>query len=337
MYQQWVTGVLTGPTWRDSALALLEARRQGGSLDEISGQTGIALAVLHRWLVALDVYESLEMAVIGDALKPRLDEDEVSEILYALRILPRDARSHAARYLLEHRLPATAADGLIQAIKDCRRLGSREGFTCEPGNALAYQKWRMACCSTLPGDRQRYLREGLELAETADVRALFEQAPDRGALREALEARPDVPMRIVGAGDPWPRLVPYHDGRSEGEGSEGSPHIWHDLPAGRYVAMPGWPEVAGLLRPIAISCTASAIPLSGREPVADDENVLLLVETCCEKPEPGDILVEGRGETIRIGVMGSGWHPQPDTLLGKVALVVRRIDDTGGKVDDDNE
>lgn len=342
--RQWAATVLTGSTWRDSAIAVREALRQGVALDVVAEQTGIKLAILHEWSVALDVYDSLDMTIIGEAVRSRLDEDGTNETLYALRQLPRDARSGAARYLLEHRLPAAGADGLIQAIKDCRRLGVREGFTCEPGNALAYQKWQMARCTALPDDRQRYLREGLELAETEAVHALLQQALIRemgsGPLWKdrAGWARPDLlPVRWVGARDPWPRLIPYYDdlhllGRKPlptilPENPDGHCGLWHDLPAGRYVAVPGWPEVARLRRPVAVSCAASAVPFLGSGFVAGEETVLLVIETCCGGPEAGAVFLERQGEAVRAVVSGAEEHPRPDALLGKVILVVRRMAD----------
>lgn len=337
-----VTAVLNGLTWRDSAITLREVRRQGLSLDVVATETGIAMAVLHQWLVALDVYESLDMTAVGDDVKPHLDEDGASEMLYALRHLPLDARSGAARYLLEHRRPA-AAGSLIQAIKDCRRLGVREGFTCEPGNALAYQKWQMARCSVLPDDRERYLREGLGLAETEAVRVLFHGALTRetgsGQLGKSRigAVRLDLSVRWVGARDPWPRLMPYYDGlhllgRTDTpvvlpERADGCLHLSYEVPAGRYVAVPGWPEVAGLIQPVAVACAATTLsfPGSGLAVGEDEENVLLVIETSYGEPEVDTVFLVRQGETVCAEVIVAGERPQPDTLLGKVALVVRRM------------
>ncbi len=308
---QWATAVLSGSTWIGSAIGVRQALHQGLPIEEVAAKTGIALAILHRWLISLEVLESLDMSVIGDC-SPILQEDETSETLYALRQLPLDARSVAARYMLERRLPASAADELIQAIKDCRRLGARDGFTCEPGNALAFKKWQKALFSRLPEERQRYLREGLELAATERVRSLFQRAMEQDFETGSSEKERSGPtpwhitMRWVGTKNPWPRLIPYCDDlqlvgdlRLQEMQPRKSDGLWYDVPAGRYVAVPGWPEVVRLSSPIAVPYSASIAPLLGMVFPGED-NALLIIETHCE---------------------------EPDTPLGKIALVVRRVAD----------
>ncbi len=337
-----MASILAGPTWRDTAVAVREALRQGQSLEQVAGRAGIAVRVLHQWLVACDVYDGLDTTVIGGALRPRLDEDEAAEILYALRQLPRDDRSAAARYLLERGLPAAAAEGLVQAIKDCRRLGREapfDAFTCEPGNALAFRKWRRARFAGDPGERRRCLEEGLALAETETVRALFRQAlnqeiPMPGRPRPA---PPRLPVRSSGADALWPRPVPYFDnpallGRTFQMAppvpAGGPPVPVQYLPAGRYVTLPPWPEVARLRWPAAISWAAPALPfpLGPAAASAGDRTVLLVVETwpADPEPEPGAVILVRQDDAVRVVVAGSATSADCGAVLGRVVLALRR-------------
>lgn len=342
MDRQRVAAILGAATWRKSTLAVREALRQGESLERVAEQIGIASGVLHRRMVAWDVWNSLDLSGLGNQARSRLEEEEIPEILYALRQLPGQDRTAALRYLLERGLPATVAEGVVEAIKECRRLSRQaplSGFPCHPGDALALRKWRQSQFAMDPQERRGCLKEGLDLAETGDVRALFRRA--LGQEGEPTSERPPVlPFRLrgrwMGPGAPWPRPVPYLEdplqlrhlqaqaGPVRADGARFS--AW-DLPAGRYVALPLWPEVAGLRRPVVLAGGSRSIPLPA-EAAAWEEEGLLVVETRPGETQPGAVVLTLQEGAVRSQVARPEAPIRPGEILGEVILVVYRGKET---------
>ncbi len=331
-----VAAVVAGPTWRHSAEAIRDALARGLSVSVLAARAGIAEAVLHRWRVALEVCDTLDAAALGEVALSRLDAEGTDEILYALRRLPRDVRTAAARYLLERQLPAAAAETLVEALLECRRSGAAEGFPCVPGDALAFRRWLQARSSTLPAERERYLREGLALAETEPVRERF-----RAALAQEMSGRAGgrplrtaaVPVRWADPAHALPRLVPYLPDPGElGRGApawaplgrEGPAWAWYEVPGGRYVALPGWPEVTGLVRPVAVPCPAALLPVAGLGQASPPAPVLVVVETGGTAPAAGEVWFLRQEEAVVARVIGPEGPTAPEVPVGRVALVVSR-------------
>lgn len=332
---RWSASILDQPSWRSSAGLIREAMGQGHPLETIAEQTGVANRILHQWLVAEEVYNVLDWKVIGESLRPQLEREEGVEILYSLRRIPLEDRSAAVRWLLERQLPASASEGLVQAIKDCRRFTRAEKagpFTCEPQNALAFQKWRQARVTTDPAERRRHLEEGLLLTDSEDVRALFQQAVIQEGAQPNVPRRQELPwppVRRMGSED-RPIIMPYVEDPAlladtppavPSPSETPSLSVW--IPAGRYAVLPKWPELIGIRRPAAVSGILLAARPDQDPPATspvDDETEFLILETAPVDPRPGGVVLVLEDGGVRAMSADSITPVQREAVVGVVVL-----------------
>lgn len=161
-----------GLPWHERAVAMRALQKQGFTPEQVSSRTHIDTVTLHRYLIALTVWESLRKLPVEEALLQDFAQGRL-ERLYHLRELTLEWRGPAARYMWQKRLDPLAARELVQALHDYQRNAAAAraaGFGPEPGNALAYRRWTHAQREKNPRQRDRLLREAIVCAQSEDLR-----------------------------------------------------------------------------------------------------------------------------------------------------------------------
>ncbi|CAB1129095.1 protein of unknown function [Candidatus Hydrogenisulfobacillus filiaventi] len=304
MPEAWVTEVLGARSWPARVRRLQAVLAGGVPADRVAGELGVGAGLLREWTTALLVLESLDTSRWAVEERRALEAEDAVGALYQLRELAVPEREAAARFLAARRFRGVPVEELVQALKDCRRRGRPPGG-CRPGTELARRRWRQAAAHPDPGMRARYRAEAEAYA-----------GPDAAALEApAGPVRPQVAVRAWSGAPAAPRLVPYRPVPGPEPVPLLPPGGLATVPEGTYLALPPWPELQALQRPLAVPCPA------GFGPCGPGREALLVVETA---PPPngagaGPVLV-ARAGTWEVGKAASG---EGGEAVGRVALVIR--------------
>ncbi|MGL5080231.1 MAG: RuBisCO accumulation factor 1 [Microcoleaceae cyanobacterium] len=255
-------------TWVDWGQACAALQKSGYSSQHIFEETGFEPVQQNQVMVASQVYTSL---VTGNAPEPvRLRfQQKGSDILYEFRILSQSERIAAAELVLDKNLDVDEAKDLAKAIKDFSRLSFLpEGFLNHPGDAVAYQSWRLAQEQKDLQERSRLIAKGLRFAHSSTARQQLENLltdftviPQRPA--------PRFPLYRLESDESLPRIIPV-----VGE----FPLTLEDLKAvplteeidpfrmvkfsgsGAWVPIPGWQVIVTAEDPVAILVQSDRLP-----------------------------------------------------------------------------
>lgn len=160
--------------WVDWGKACQTLQKNGLTNQEIFEQTGLQNSHQNLVIVASQVFDSL--------VQQKGDEDLLnyyrgprSDILYELRILNHQERLLAARLIYEKSLDVDSAKEVAKAMKEFSRLSQPPaGFEFNPGDAMAYQYWRIARQKRSLAEKARLIAEGLKYAQSATARQQIE-------------------------------------------------------------------------------------------------------------------------------------------------------------------
>ncbi|MEN9204852.1 MAG: RuBisCO accumulation factor 1 [Thermostichales cyanobacterium SZTDM-1c_bins_54] len=309
-----------------------QLQKLGYTPQRIFEQTGFEPAIQNQLIVAAQVYGALEQSQADPAVLAHFAE-RGSDSLYELRILNQQERVAAASWLLAKGGNSEIARELAKAMQQFKQVRQvPEGFTNHPGDALAWECWRLARQQSDLTARTRHIAKGLRFAYSETARTHLENllqevsgspapAPPRLPWYR-LESDQDCPRVIPVAGslplswDAWqqvPLLTPagsFQTVRFSGEG------MW--------VALPGWVVLQQAQDPIAVLAKLTDLPDQPSNPPSHpqgDEEVLLLIDRGCRDWQPDRYLLaaDGQGDlTIR-------WFAQaPAEQIGGTLLVVVR-------------
>ncbi|BFM38290.1 RuBisCO accumulation factor 1 [Synechocystis sp. LKSZ1] len=312
-------------SWVDWGHACQQLQRAGLSADRIFEETGFQKVQQNLIIVAAQVYDSLvkgavEESVLAYYLGPK------SDVLYELRILNQEQRVLVAIEAQHHKLEADGAKELARAFQEFAYLSQLPtGFSHHPGDALAYQCWKLARQKRDLGERTRLIAKGLKFAHSASARAAVEQLLTDMTQAPTAKA-PLIPLYRLEQDEAIPRLVPVVGTLPlTAEALKQVAPIQSEEPfgvvtyegTGALAPIPGWQAVLTATDPVVIFCQSGEVAES-----LSHQSELVLVVVDRAKTDWNDssyFVIDGDGQVaIR-------WAATPlaETILGQVIVVLR--------------
>ena len=316
-------------TWLEWGEACQRLQKANISPQEIFENTGFEAIQQNQIIVAAQVFRSIA-AENAPAHVIEHFTQRGSDVLYELRILAQADRATAAELACNHRIDLEEAREIAKAMRDYTRLSKApEGYDGSPGDAIAYQSWRLARQKEDLQARSRLIARGLKYATSDAARQALEKlltdftvvksrpAPRLPIFRLDSEEEMPVILPVVGQ---FPltkadlQAVPI----SEPQGAFG---IVKFAGAGAWATLPGWQVLRKAEDAVALLADGtdvadwsdnSGTPLTGE---------LLIV---CDRDnrtwqDDGYFLVEVEG-----GLKVMWWETQPEAqILGRVLVVLR--------------
>lgn len=313
-------------TWVEWGRACQTLQKVGQSPQSIFEATGFEPIQQNQIIVATQIYTNL---VNNQATEAVLDyfAERRSDILYEFRILDQSDRVKAATLAMEHQIDADEAHLIAKAIRDFSRLKKPpEGFSDSPGDAIAYECWRLARQKDDLQERSRLIARGLTYAAHAASRKQLENLLTDFSVITATEA-PRLPLYRLETSDEMPRVIPvlgYWPVR---------PSDWATLPflseedgpfnivrhngASAWFAVPGWKVVLQAEDPIALLANSNQLNLDIPEPI---ETVLVIIDRAQRQwSRDRYFLLEDHDELVF-----QAFEQSPTVkLLGCIVLIIR--------------
>jgi hypothetical protein len=315
-------------TWVDWGKACQQLQKAGFSPQTIFEQTGFQTVQQNLIIVAAQVYESLvreavEATILNYYLGPK------SDVLYELRILNQVQRATAAITAQAQKLDAESAKELARAVQDFSHYSQLpSGFTNHPGDALAYQCWKLAKQNKDLAARTRLIAKGLKFAHSATARTAIEQLLSDITVSSAKKA-PLVPLYRLEQEEQVSRLVPVAGNLPlSREQIEAIPPLAIAEPfgvaqydgSGALVPLPGWQIVLKAVDPLAFFCQGSQV---SETLTSKNETMLVVIDRAATTwDENSYFLISDDDSDHSVAIQ---WFESPPTvaLLGQVIVVLR--------------
>ena len=311
--------------WVEWGKACQQLQKAGYDPQQIFEATGFEQIQQNQVIVGAQVYTSLEKAEASEAVRSHFAQ-RGSDILYELRSLTHPERAAAAEIILAHKLDADEARDVAKAVKEMsffRTLPT--GFSAHPGDAVAYQCWKLARQKTDLQERSRLIAKGLRFAESITARQQIEQlltdftvVPQRPA--------PILPFYRLESEEELPRLVPVvGEMPLPSAAIQAVPLVTEIEPfrmvkfAGEqaWVPIPGWQVILSAEDPIVILSASERLP---NQHPNKSEPVLIVVDRSWRQWDTNSYFVVDQSGQAEI----QWFADQPEQrLLGKVIVVVR--------------
>ncbi len=311
--------------WVEWGMAIAQLQKSGHNPQDIFEATGFEPIQQNQVIVGAQVYNSIEQAGVSPAVRSHYGT-RGSDILYELRLLSNSERASAAEVTFQHQLDADEAREVAKAIKDFSRFPTLpDGFSNHPGDAVAYQCWKLARQYSDLQERSRLIAKGLRFASSLTARKQIEQlltdftvVPKRPA--------PILPFFRLESEEDLPRLVPVAGELPlKTQDLQAVPLVEQIEPfrmvkfAGEqaWVPLPGWQVVLGASDPVVILCKSDRLP---NQTQPKSETVLVVCDRAVQEWDDGSyFVVDNAGE------LDFQWFETAPSipLLGRIVVVVR--------------
>jgi hypothetical protein len=312
-------------TWVDWGRACQTLQKAGYSPQSIFESTGFEPIQQNQIIVAAQIYGNLEQLSADPTVLDYFAQRR-SDILYEFRILSQSDRLKAATLSTEKQLDADEAHLIAKSLRDFSRLSQcPDGFTDAPGDAIAYECWRLARQQADLKERSRLIGRGLQFAASAEARQHLERLLSDFSVVNTQSA-PRLPLYRLEQADELPRLLPVvgqwpltvEDWQTvpsiEPQGI--FQIVCHQGPAA-WVPLPGWQVVMSAEDPLVFLAHAEQLPLEIPEP---HEDLLVVIDRAQRTwSVDGYFLVE-EGHQLALT-----WFVQPPSgsIVGRLLLLVR--------------
>jgi hypothetical protein len=312
-------------SWVEWGQACQTLQKGGYSPQTIFEETGFEPVHQNQVIVAAQVYASILAVGVAEAVQTHFGQ-KGSDVLYELRILSQAERAAVATLALEKSLDLEEARDAAKAVKDFSRLGRNpEGFTDHPGDAIAYQAWKLARQKSDLQDRSRLIARGLRFAHSGTARKQLEQLlVDFTVI--AAKAAPRLPIYRLDEAEQLPRILPVvgklpltkDDLQAVPLVEEIDPfRIVRFSGIGAWVPVPGWQVILAAEDPVVILCDSDQFPtpMAGKT-----EEVLVVVDRAQRQWGSDRYFLAEAADQLQIQ-----WFDQaPEgSLLGQVILIMR--------------
>lgn len=311
--------------WINWGQTCQQLQKAGYSPQTIFEETGFEPIQQNQVIVASQVYTSLVNAGVSDAVRSRFDRTG-SDSLYELRILTQSERAAAAEFIVARNLDSEGAREVAKAVKEfSRRSTPPEGFSNHPGDAVAYEYWKVARQQNDLQERSRLIARALMFAHSQEARQQIENLLTEFTGGKQHQA-PRLPFYRIEADEQQPRLLPVA-GQLPLATAElkdvptvnniGSFQLVEVSLHQRLVAIPGWQVVLKAQDPVGILCNTAQLPNQSQE---KREEVLVIIDRSQQEWDADSYFVVDQSGQVEIQ-----WFPDaPDsTLLGRIILVLR--------------
>ncbi len=312
-------------SWVEWGAACQTLQKAGISPQAIFEDTGFEPIQQNQVIVGAQVYASVVAANASEATQAHFAR-KGSDILYELRVLSQADRAAVAELVVTKNLDFDEAREATKAVKEFARLTKLpEGFTAHPGDAIAYQAWKLARQQANLQERSRLIARGLRFVESGTARQHLEHLlTDFTVVTE--QAAPTLPVYRLEESDELPRMIPVvgqlpltkADLQAVPLVEETAPFgIVHFSGTAAWVPVPGWQVIRLAEDPVALLTDSEALPkpLSGKR----DQVLVVLDRAQRQWQDDAYFLVEQAGQ------LELQWFPQaPEQgLLGRVIVIVR--------------
>ncbi|MBK1990693.1 hypothetical protein A0J48_024790 [Sphaerospermopsis aphanizomenoides BCCUSP55] len=311
--------------WVEWGMAIAYLQKNGYNPQEIFEATGFEPIQQNQVIVGAQVYSCLEKFGASAATRAYYGT-RASDILYELRLLTQEDRAAAADLIFIHQLDVDEAKEIAKAVKDFSRFSTPpQGFTNHPGDAVAYQAWKLARQNSDLQQRSRLIAKGLRFVHSPTARKQIEQlltdftvVPQRPA--------PILPFFRLESDEDLPRLVAVvgelpltpKDVRSVPLITEIQPfRIVKFAGEQAWVSLPGWQVLQSAEDPVAIVANGDIFPSSTQTKI---EPVLVVIDRAQREWDASSYFAfDNAGE-----VDFQWFETAPEnTLLGKIIIILR--------------
>lgn len=311
--------------WVEWGKACQQLQKAGYNPQVIFEQTGFEPIQQNQVIVASQVYATLMSAGVSEQVRSRFERTG-SDTLYELRILTQLDRAAAAELIVAKNLDSEAARDVAKAIKEySRRSQPPEGFSTHPGDAVAYECWKLARQHNDLQERSRLIARGLMFAHSQEGRQQIENLLTEmvgGKQRPA----PRLPFYRLEDDDNLPRLLPVAGQLPLSSAAlqdvprlnnTGSFQLVEASGQQKFIAIPGWQVVLKAQDPVGMLCNNNQLPNQQKE---KSEEVMVVVDRAQQVWQEDSYFVVDQSGQLEIQ-----WFPEAPTinLLGCVILVLR--------------
>lgn len=312
-------------TWVDWGKMCQQLHQGGYDAETVFEQTGLQKVQQNLVIVASQVYESLVKEGVEEDIL-RYYQGPKSDVLYELRILNQSQRAIAAAEAQRKNLTADEAKELARAFQEFGYLSQLPtGFTAHPGDALAYQCWKLARQKKDLTARTRLIAKGLKFAHSDSARTAIEQLLT-DFIPQSTKKAPLLPLfrveeeeyssRLIPVAGTFP-LTPTQITAVQAVTQVEPFGLVNYQGSGAIVPIPQWQAIFTAIDPVALFCrggdVATTLPHA-------DETVMLVVDRGQRDWNDQSYFLVAQGEQITV----QWFDILPDsTILGKVVVVLR--------------
>ncbi|BAZ51076.1 hypothetical protein NIES4103_36990 [Nostoc sp. NIES-4103] len=311
--------------WVEWGIAIASVQKAGYNPQEIFEATGFEPIQQNQVIVGSQVYNSLEKGGASEATRSHY-ATRGSDILYELRLLSQDERASAAELIYQLKLDALEAREVAKAVKEFSYFRTLpEGFSAHPGDAVAYQVWKLARQYTDLQERSRLIAKGLRFAHTLTARQQIEQllvdftvVPKRPA--------PLLPFYRLESEEELPRIVPVvGEMPLTPQDLQSVPLIEEIQPfrlvkfAGEqaWVPLPGWQVLLSAEDPVVILANSDRFPNQSQNAPTQ---VLVVIDRAQRQWDISSYFVVDNGKELDF----QWFETEPELpLLGRIIIIVR--------------
>ncbi|MCS7030607.1 MAG: hypothetical protein NZL92_03610 [Gloeomargarita sp. SKYG116] len=295
-------------SWVEWGQLCQQLQKAGWGAEAIFEETGLEPSTQNQLIVASQVFASLQP-------QPELQDyfrTQGSDLLYELRLLSQSQRLTCAAFIRDKGLDAATTRDVVKAMKELSQYRVPPEFSDHPGDAVAFQCWRLLRQKPSSSDRGRLLARGLRFAHSESARVALEQLLDLHQV-EALPTPPRLPWYRLESALEQPLILPLAGQLPLSEA------VWWETPVAQpqppfgvvtgiptVVALPGWPVLRSAQAPLAL--LAQKLPEMGvNEPVllvVDREATAWQVDAYFLVAEAGQVQLRWFSESPGVPLLG---------------------------------
>ncbi|NRB08873.1 MAG: hypothetical protein HRU34_18280 [Richelia sp.] len=311
--------------WVEWGQACAYLQKAGFNPQDIFEATGFEPIQQNQVIVGSQVYASMEKVGVSETARSHYSQ-RGSDVLYELRLLTHEERAAAADLTYQHQVDCDEAREVARAIKDFSRFRtSPEGFSKHPGDAVAYQCWKLARQNSDLQVRSRLIAKGLKFVHTPEARQQIEQLLTDFTVDPKRPA-PTLPFYRPDSEAEMPRIVPVvGELPLTAQNLKAIPLVEEIEPfriikftgEQAWVPLPGWQVLLSAEDPVVILCNSDRFPSQTK---AAPETVMVILDRAQREWEAGSyFVVDNDGE------LDFQWFEEtPDfTLLGRILVIMR--------------
>jgi len=311
--------------WVNWGQACQQLQKAGYGAPHIFEETGIEGSYQNLVIVGAQVFETLVKAGASEELQVYYQGPR-SDVMYEFRILAQEQRLAAAQLAMEKRLDVDEAREAARAIKAFSRFPQPpKGFTAHPGDAVAYQCWKLARAKKDLQERSRLIAQGLKFAYSPAARESLEKLLSDFTV-VAAERAPILPLYRLEVEEQLPRLIPVvgelplspADVEAVAKVEEIEPfRLVRFSGTGSYVPIPGWQVVLKAEDPVAILCDLQSLPNNS---ALHAEQVVVVADRRSRDWDANSYFLVAAGDEVEVQ-----WEAErPEVpILGRIVLILR--------------
>ncbi|AKG21869.1 RuBisCO accumulation factor 1 [Calothrix sp. 336/3] len=311
--------------WVEWGQACSYLQKAGYNPQAIFESTGFEPIQQNQVIVGSQVYHSIEKAGASEAVRSHYSQ-RGSDILYELRLLTQEERAAAAELTFTHKLDCDEAREIARAIKDFSRFRNPpEGFSRHPGDAVAYQSWKLARQNSDLQVRSRLIAKGLKFAHTPTARKQIEQLLTDFTV-ESQKPAPTIPFYRLESVSELPRILPVVGEMPLQTSDLQAVPLVEEMGAFRivkfageqaWVPLPGWQVVLAAQDPVVIISSSDRLPNPNYLPT---ESILVLCDRAQREWDADSYFVVDQG-----GELDFQWFDSPPEIkiLGRIVVAIR--------------